>query len=350
MTFIDFGYRNLLRPALFQFDAEKIHDLALHRLQQMRPLKPVLEPLFRFEDPRLERNFWGYKFRNPIGLAAGLDKNAECADLWEMLGFSFVELGTVTPLPQEGNPKPRLFRYPHRKAIVNRMGFNNDGAEAIAKRLEVQRSNIKKSIIGVSLGKQFSTPVEDIPRVIADYVISLERFYHLSDFFTVNVSSPNTKNLRDLQQAENLGRLIESLRRRIEEIKHDPRRKPLLVKFAPDLEDTAIREAVILSIEKGVDGIIATNTTNQTGEKESGGLSGAPLRERSTQVVRLIAEITGGAIPLIGCGGIFTAQDALEKLSAGADLVQVYTGFIYQGPGMVKEMLKEIIKYSKSEQ
>jgi dihydroorotate dehydrogenase len=338
-------YQRVIRPALFKADPEFIHDRTLEALQFVRPLKSFLQPRFQVKDERLSQKIWGYRFDNPVGLAAGLDKNAVCADLWEMFGFSFVEVGTVTPRPQPGNPRPRLFRYPEQQAIVNRMGFNNDGADAIAGRLAQARPRTQSSVLGVSLGKQVDTPVNHLPQVIQDYQTSLEKFYDYGDFFVINVSSPNTKNLRDLQQGQNLRELFQALSAAIMELAGDSTPKPLCVKIAPDLSDDEIREAVDIALEFHIQGIIATNTTNQTGTLESGGLSGAPLRMRSTQVIQLIAEHTGRKVPLIGSGGIFTAADAIEKLQAGAWLLQVYTGFIYTGPSLVKEINQGICDY-----
>ena len=345
MTLFDFFYKNLFRPVLFKVDPERIHDWMMHLIPLSRPIKPLIKPFLSCKHHSLKRQIWGLTFENPVGLAGGFDKDAECVDLWDMFGFGFVELGTVTPKPQPGNPKPRLFRYPEMKALINRMGFNNDGAEAIAARLRrnKEKGHVYPGVTGISIGKQFSTLVEDIDQVIKDYITSLEILYPYTDFFAVNVSSPNTKNLRALQQVASLDKLVTALIQRMEELCPE-KRKPLCVKFAPDLEDDDIKAATDVLLKRGVDGVIATNTTNKTGELEQGGMSGAPLRERSTAVIRLISGHTGGIIPIIGCGGIFTVEDAIEKLQAGASLVQIYTGFVYNGPTAVKQICEGIIE------
>jgi len=328
MSLFDPIYTAVIRPTLFRVDPERVHDWIMHALPFSR-----------------KQEIWGYPFENPLGLAGGFDKNAECVDLWDMFGFAFIELGTITPHPQPGNPKPRLFRYPEKKAIINRMGFNNDGANAIANRLQDFENQDRRypGITGISIGKQFSTPVEEMDKVIDDYVTSVETLYRYADYFAVNVSSPNTKNLRTLQQVDSLEKLLSALLDKLSDMA-ETNRKPLCVKFAPDLSNDEIKAAVEMAMKRGVDGIIATNTTNQTGELEQGGLSGIPLRERATEVIQLIHQQTGGTLPIIGCGGIFTAEDAIEKLQAGAWLLQIYTGFVYQGPSCVKTICDGIIK------
>ncbi len=345
MGIFQLSYKHIVRPALFRFDPESVHEFALASLRHCRTLKPLIQPMLNVHDQRFHQTIWGYTFKNPIGLAGGFDKNAVCTEIWDLFGFSFVEVGTITPRPQSGNPKPRLFRYPDEEAIVNRMGFNNDGAEAVAERLRHQpRRNV---ILGISLGKQKETPIHDMDAVIHDYTKSFETLYSSGDFFTVNVSSPNTEQLRDLQHGELLQSLLTTLletRNRLEESDPNQIPKPLCVKFAPDLTEKELLTAIEIALEAGIDGIIATNTTNQTGERETGGLSGKPLRKRSTEVIHLVAQKVQGKIPIIGCGGIFTAEDAIEKLEAGASLLQIYTGFIYQGPMIVKEILKGLIR------
>ncbi len=333
-------YKKIARPLLFSFDPENVHDWVMDNLGWIRPLKPVLKPILSRNDPRFRQDLWGLTFSHPIGLAGGFDKNAQHTDLWEMLGFSFIEVGTVTPNPQAGNPKPRLFRYPGQQALVNRMGFNNHGSQAIARHLENARP--RSAVMGISIGKQKETPADDISLVIRDYLVCLDRLHPYADYFAVNVSSPNTPDLRTLQQREPLSKLLTALTERLEELKTGEHRTPLCVKFAPDLSDDEIKEAVEVALDCGADGIIATNTTNQTGDLENGGLSGKPLRERSTQKISLIAEITGGKTPIIGCGGIFTAEDAVEKIQAGAWLLQIYTGFVYQGPKAASNILRGI--------
>ncbi|MBD3265529.1 quinone-dependent dihydroorotate dehydrogenase [bacterium] len=350
MSLFDSFYIHVARPLLFQVDPETVHDWMMRCIPYSRPLKPWIKSFFSFQDAQLEQEIWGLKFANPIGLAGGFDKNAECADMWDMFGFGFVELGTVTPLPQAGNPKPRLFRYPREKALVNRMGFNNDGSARIAKRLsdQVKKKRGFPGITGISIGKQFNTPVDNLELVKEDYVTCLETLYPYADYFAVNVSSPNTQNLRDLQSVDHLdillGALLDSMDEHVE-----GQRKPLLVKFAPDLSDDDIKSATHVILNRELDGIIATNTTNQTGGRETGGLSGTPLRERATDVIRLIAAETGGTLPLIGSGGIFTVEDAIEKMKAGAWLLQGYTGFVYHGPAFAKTLCEGICQYMKEQ-
>jgi len=344
MAIIDLLYQKLARPIFFRFDPETMHEWVMGCLRWARPVKPVLRSYFRIDDPRLAQEIWGLHFANPIGLAGGFDKNALLPDFWDAFGFAFFEIGTVTPLPQPGNPKPRLFRYPADQALVNRMGFNNDGCEAIARRLDesAARRGGPTAVVGVSLGKQKDTPADDLARVIRDYQTSLEALYPHAGFFVVNVSSPNTPNLRDLQEAGPLRQLLSALKERLASL--DSPAKPLCLKLSPDLGDDAVRQAVDVALACGIDGFIATNTTNQTGSRESGGLSGKPLRPRSTEVIRLIARQTGGALPIIGCGGIFTAEDAIEKLQAGAWLLQLYTSFVYEGPAVVRNLLRGILE------
>lgn len=347
MPVIEHIYKHMVRPIAFRMDPEVIHERVLKQLKWLRPFKPLLRKQFSIESERLEQKIWGYTFPNPIGLAGGFDKNALCTDLWEMFGFGFLEIGTVTPRPQQGNTKPRLFRYPESEALVNRMGFNNDGSDAIAKRLEYEQSKGRKrtTILGISIGKQKVTPPDDIELVKRDYLACLKRLYPYGDFFVVNVSSPNTPRLRELQKGESLATILSLLKESILDRQDAHPVKPLLVKFAPDLRDEEILDAVDIAMECGIDGIIATNTTNQTAGLESGGLSGRPLRARSTEVVKLIAKETKGQIPIIGCGGIFTAQEAIEKLEAGACLIQTYTGFVYEGPTMAYNIQKGILNY-----
>ncbi|MFB3787245.1 MAG: quinone-dependent dihydroorotate dehydrogenase [bacterium] len=343
MAIIDPIYQNLARPLFFRFDPESMHEWVMGCLPWARPVKSLLRSYFRVDDPRLIQDIWGLRFANPIGLAGGFDKNALLPDFWDAFGFAFFEVGTVTPLPQPGNPQPRLFRYPAEQALVNRMGFNNDGCEAIARRLaeSAARHGAPAAVMGVSLGKQKDTPADDLARVIRDYQTSLEILYPHAGFFVVNVSSPNTPNLRDLQEAGPLRLLLSALKDHLSNFGYPA--KPLCLKLSPDLSDDAVRQAVNVALECGIDGFIATNTTNQTGSRESGGLSGKPLRQRSTEVIHLIAKQTGGALPIIGCGGIFTADDALEKLQAGAWLLQLYTSFIYEGPAVVRNILKGLL-------
>lgn len=340
-------YHKLARPALFLGDPERVHQFALNVVRRLPPAL-LAGDVSAARDPRLAQTLWGLPFANPVGLAGGFDKNAECVHRWGGYGFSFVEIGTVTPKPQPGNPRPRLFRYPAEKALVNRMGFNNEGAEAVAKRLErlAERPSKHPCLIGVSLGRQKDTPAGDLGAVERDYITVLKRLYNRGDYFAVNVSSPNTPGLRALQRPEALDRLFASMLAFLGEragAEKRERRKPLLVKLAPDLGDDEIREALGVIMDRGLDGVIATNTTNQTGGRETGGLGGAPLRERATGAIRLIHETTGGKLPIIGVGGIFTPDDALEKLRAGAALLQVYTGFVYEGPRLANTLCAGVL-------
>lgn len=353
-------YQQGIRPLLFhgiRIDPEWLHQRTLNILQllaappeQLPPLASNLSHWLRdrcqFVDDRLSQSLWGLTFANPMGLAAGFDKDGIAAQAWSLMGFGYAELGTVTRHPQPGNPKPRLFRLPKDNAAINRMGFNNQGATQLAERLEgywkAQPSPIP---IGINLGKSKITPLET---AVEDYVQSFQRLKHLGDYFVVNVSSPNTPGLRSLQTKENLSPILAALQAENRD------RKPLLVKIAPDLDWAAIHEVLTLAHDHNLAGIIATNTTIQreglktdrilqTGNRavdEPGGLSGAPLRQKSTAVIQFIHHETQGQLPIMGVGGIFTARDAWQKLSAGATLLQVYTGWIYGGPEMVRRVLE----------
>jgi dihydroorotate dehydrogenase len=284
---------------------------------------------------------FGLEFPNPIGLAAGLDKNALLIDSWEMFGFGFIELGTITPLAQDGNPQPRLFRIPQDKALINRMGFNNDGMLVIAERLKNRSSKI---IVGGNIGKNKVTPNEE---AASDYVKCFNTLYPYVDYFVLNVSSPNTPGLRALQEKEPLLELLNAVQSANAKM---PKAKPILLKIAPDLTEEAILEIVEILHESKLDGVIATNTTidrtaltadsKQVEEIGAGGLSGAPLTKKSTEVVRLLRKHT--SLPIIASGGVMTADDAMEKFNAGANLVQLYTGFIYEGPSLVKQILRRL--------
>jgi len=323
-------YRTFVRPILFRLPPETAHELALHSLSLIPPRlisRPFLNPISRF----------GLSFPNPVGLAAGFDKNGIALQSLAALGFGFIEAGTVTYHPQPGNPRPRLFRLSKDQALINRAGFNNNGAAAFAKRVEQHRPNC---VLGVSIGKSKITPLD---RAIDDYVASFELVHSLADYIAVNVSSPNTPQLRDLQQSEQLASLLAALQSRNTDFK-----KPILVKLSPDLTRAEMESIVEVIDRLQIDGIIATNTTVsrdslQTDPKRvaacgEGGLSGKPLKHRSTQMIADLYRLTRGRIPLIGVGGIFTAEDAWEKICAGASLVQLYTGLIYQGPGIAHEI------------
>jgi dihydroorotate dehydrogenase len=328
----------LFRYLLFRLDAETAHEFTLRTLAACSRAPSLLRLLFG-KVPKCPKRVFGIDFPNPIGLAAGMDKNAVALRAWEALGFGFVEIGTITALPQPGNSKPRLFRYPEYGALVNRMGFNNEGCIAVAARLERGKARGRWISIplGINIGKSKVTPLEEAP---ADYLASYKRLYNLGDYFVVNVSSPNTPGLRMLQGASELERILGKLRGW-----EGSRRKPLLVKLAPDLEDSALAEAAALCERCGADGIIATNTTLDHSalkgrEDEAGGLSGAPLGARAAAALRVIRNAT--SLPVIASGGIMSGYDAKERFSAGACLVQIYTGFVYSGPGLLREILSAI--------
>ena len=352
-------YQHGVRPLLFNgvnLDPEWLHQqtlAALHAVATpdaaprwlLAPAQQWLRDRCQVTDPRLAQTLWGLSFANPLGLAAGFDKDGQAALAWSLLGFGYAELGTVTWHAQPGNPRPRLFRLPRDRAVINRMGFNNGGAAQLAVRLgqywQQQPSPIP---IGINLGKSKITPLDE---AVDDYVHSFRLLKTLGDYFVVNVSSPNTPGLRSLQASENLGPILAALQAENTEA------KPLLVKIAPDLEWAAIAEVLELATAHHLAGIIATNTTIRrdglktdrvrlTGNRvteEPGGLSGAPLRDRATEVIRFLYDQSQGQIPIMGVGGIFTAQDAWAKLTAGATLLQVYTGWIYGGPEMVRRLL-----------
>ncbi len=322
-------YSGLLRPLAFRFDPEWVHERAMGAIE--RGLISVGVP----EDPRLVTTVAGIKFPNPVGLAAGFDKNAVAVNQWHRLGFGFAELGTITPRPQPGNPRPRLFRLPEDKALINRMGFNNDGAEAIAARIE---SSFPKIPLGVNLGKNKDTEAAD---AASDYAKSFERLKDLGDYFVINVSSPNTPGLRSLQEKGPLLEIVDAMR-----AVHAT--KPIFIKVAPDLEFEAVDDVIEVVNARKLQGVIATNTTlDRTGLKgdpnQAGGLSGAPVRTKSNLILRHLRENCDPTTSLIGVGGIFTAADVIEKFRLGADLVQLYTGWIYGGPGLIPQMLTEII-------
>ena len=338
----------IVRSFLFLFSPEFIHNLSF-KLIKFGAIIPgkmwAWRLLFKVRDARLEREVFGLKFENPVGLAAGFDKDAKLFDELASFGFGFVEIGTVTPLPQDGNPKPRLFRLKEDNAIINRMGFNNEGIEAAVARLRRKRSNI---IIGGNIGKNKVTLNE---RAVNDYEICFEKLFPYVDYFAVNVSSPNTPGLRELQEKEPLTALL----KRLQELNSKKEnRKPILLKIAPDLTNKQLDDIILIVLETKIDGVIATNTTiERSGLKTvksrleligDGGLSGNPIKEKSTQIIKYLSEKSGKSFPIIGVGGIHSAKDAIEKLDAGAALVQVYTGFIYEGPAFVKKINKALLK------
>ena len=339
----------LIRQLLFCFPPEDVHYFSMDLLRsacRVKPLKKLISNSFSCHNPALEKEVFGIKFSNPVGLGAGFDKNALYLNELEALGFGFVEIGTVTPLPQAGNDKPRLFRLPADQALINRMGFNNNGVKAIAARLATRKKENTQLIVGGNIGKNKITPNEDAWK---DYSICFETLFDYADYFVVNVSSPNTPGLRALQEKDSLKKIFDVLQNSNQK---KQAAKPLLLKIAPDLTKEQLDDIIALSFEAKLDGLVATNTTisreglitpQQTIEKiGAGGLSGQPVRKRSTEVVDYLAKGTGGKIPIIASGGIFTGADAAEKMAAGASLVQVWTGFIYQGPSIVKNICKHI--------
>lgn len=313
------------------------------------PLGPsLLRLIFSKQDKQLEKTLFGLNFDNPVGLAAGFDKNATWIDELSCLGFGFIEIGTVTPKPQLGNDKPRLFRLKSDEALINRMGFNNEGSLKAAELLSKRKSKV---IVGGNIGKNKITENDD---AVYDYLKAFNDLYPYVDYFVVNVSSPNTPGLRDLQEKEPLLYILKVLKR---ENGRKSKPKPILLKIAPDLTDSQLDDIIAIMKESKIAGIIATNTTisreNLTTDKQeveaigAGGLSGKPLKDRSTEVIRYLHQNSKGAFPIIGVGGIYSAADAIEKLEAGASLIQIYSGFIYEGPGLVKEICKGIVDYKK---
>ena len=339
-------YQNILKPLLFLVNPERAHSIVVHGLRLMMKIPGVsfvFQLVYGFKHKNLEREVFGLRFENPVGLAAGFDKNAYLVDEYANLGFGFIEVGTVTPKAQAGNPTPRLFRLPKDEALINRMGFNNEGMFAMQKRLASRKSKV---IVGGNLGKNKVTPNEEAEE---DYCLSFETLFNDVDYFAVNVSSPNTPNLRALQEKEPLKKLLMRLQK-LNQSKQKP--KPILLKIAPDLTNEQLDDVIEIVLETNLAGIIATNTTlSREGLKSSvglsnemGGLSGRPLRERSTEVIAYLHNKSKGKIPIIGVGGIHSAEDAIEKLKAGACLIQLYTGFIYEGPGLIKEINQAILK------
>lgn len=334
----------LLRPLLFKTDAEKAHETTLSLLDTAHRLQ--LSSLLSGKVGRNPVKAMGLTFPNPVGLAAGLDKNGDHIDALAGLGFGFIEIGTITPKPQDGNPKPRLFRVPEHQGIINRMGFNNKGVDAL---LQNVRNSRFQGILGINIGKNASTPIENAKD---DYLICLDRVYECASYITVNISSPNTKNLRQLQQADELGDLLQALKNRQSRLADQHGRYvPLAVKIAPDLDGEQTAEIARLLVDNKLDAVIATNTTLSRSEiaghpleNEAGGLSGAPVRERSTALIRNLARHIDGALPIIGVGGILCGEDAKEKIEAGATLVQLYSGLIYRGPQLISECANALAK------
>ena len=341
-------YKSLLRPIFFSIDPEKIHHFVLRMLRisgALPGMNAVTEALFRYEHKALERTLFGIKFANPVGLAAGLDKDARVIDEMAAFGFGFIEIGTLTPKPQPGNERPRLFRLPKDGALINRMGFNNEGVEAAVARLKKRKSRV---IVGGNIGKNKTTSNED---ALQDYVRCFHALNPYVDYFVVNVSSPNTPGLRELQEKEPLQKLLSTIKS-LSVKSSSP--KPVLLKIAPDLTWDQLDDVIEILLTTKTDGVIATNTTISRADLKTdttevqrignGGLSGAPLADRSTEVIRYLRTKLGEAYPIIGVGGIMTPNDALNKLKAGANLIQLYTGFIYEGPGLVKRINEVIIE------
>lgn len=336
-------YKLLIRPILFCFDPEKVHYFTfstIRFLSKIPGFPSLFRALYEVKDSRLETEVFGLKFKNPVGLAAGFDKDATLYREFSNFGFGFIEIGTLTPKGQEGNPKKRLFRLKADQAIINRMGFNNGGVQEAVERLKENNG----VLIGGNIGKNKLTPNE---QATSDYEICFDALFDYVDYFVVNVSSPNTPNLRALQDKEPLTQLLQTL-----ENKNlaKPKQKPILLKIAPDLTDEQLLDIIDIVKETKIAGVIATNTTlsreglQSENKVETGGLSGKPLKSRSTEVIRFLSEKSNKAFPIIGVGGIHSAEDAIEKLEAGASLVQIYTGFIYEGPALVKAINKKILE------
>ncbi|MEF3078743.1 quinone-dependent dihydroorotate dehydrogenase [Winogradskyella poriferorum] len=338
-------YKAIIRPILFWFDPEKVHHFTfslIRTLSKLPGFKSLFKKMYLVEDKKLERELFGLTFKNPVGLAAGFDKDAKLFNELSNFGFGFIEIGTLTPKPQDGNPKKRLFRLKEDSAIINRMGFNNGGVEEAVERLKKN----KGVLIGGNIGKNKVTPNED---AVKDYEICFNALFDYVDYFVVNVSSPNTPNLRALQDKEPLTELLKALQ--VLNFQK-PKSKPILLKIAPDLTNEQLDDIIDIVKTTKIDGVIATNTTisreglQSKNKSEIGGMSGKPLKSRSTEVIKYLYEKSNKAFPIIGVGGIHSAEDALEKIEAGADLVQLYTGFIYEGPKLITSINKALLQKS----
>lgn len=336
-------YKLIIRPILFCFDPEKVHYFTfsfLHFCGKIPGVSSLMRMIYEVKDPRLEKEVFGLKFKNPVGLAAGFDKDAKLYNELSTLGFGFIEIGTLTPKSQEGNPKKRLFRLKSDRGIINRMGFNNGGVQEAVARLKRN----KQVLIGGNIGKNKVTTNEE---AVKDYEVCFEALYDYVDYFVVNVSSPNTPNLRDLQDKEPLTYLLQTLQNKN---KTKAKAKPILLKIAPDLTQQQLLDIIDIIASTQIAGVIATNTTISREnlvskeQNEAGGLSGKPLIKRSTEIIRFLSEKSNKAFPIIGVGGIHSPEDAIEKLEAGASLIQLYTGFIYEGPALIKAINKAILK------
>ncbi|MBD0381090.1 quinone-dependent dihydroorotate dehydrogenase [Paenibacillus sedimenti] len=347
-------YKKLGKPIFFRMDPEKAHHLIIDSLSAVGAFpggKQLLKAMWGVNySPLLAQNLWGIEFANPIGLAAGLDKNAKAVKGFSQLGFGFMEVGTITPKPQPGNEQPRLFRLPEDHALINRMGFNNVGVEEMARNL--QKVGKRHIPVAINIGKNKMTPNEQAEE---DYRACIRALYTYGDFFVVNISSPNTPDLRNLQHGNDLCRLLDAVtdEMQIQQEKHRHPGKPVLVKIAPDLTDEELELTAKTIKDSGVSGIIATNTTlsrdglQNANKEQAGGLSGKPLTRRSTEVISRVYRLTDGKLPIIGSGGIFSAQDAYDKIRAGASLVEVYTALIYEGPGLLSRLnegLQDLLK------
>ena len=348
-------YKYILRPILFQLDAEWVHHFSFRLIKIVSKIgfSGLFRRLYVIHDKRLEREVFGIRFPNPVGLAAGFDKDAKLYNELSDFGFGFIEIGTLTPKPQIGNPKKRLFRLRADNAIINRMGFNNLGVFDAVERLKKKH----RVLIGGNIGKNKDTSNED---AIKDYLICFDALFEHVDYFVINVSSPNTPGLRELQDKRPLTGLLMELKKentKVAKRLRTGKEKPILLKIAPDLSDEQLMDIIEIVQLTKIDGVIATNTTIERRDlksdlvntEEKGGLSGKPLRERSTEVIRFLAEKSGKSFPIIGVGGIHSPEDALEKLHAGADLVQIWTGFVYEGPGLIKKINKAILEATTSQ-
>jgi dihydroorotate dehydrogenase len=351
-------YRRLARPLLYRLDPERAHDLAIRTAAIAAPIAGRLPSPLSVRDPRLAQSLMGCTFPTPVGLAAGFDKSGRAVGAWPALGFGFVEIGTVTAHPQPGNPRPRIFRLPADEALVNRLGFNNDGAERVAARLErARRRGLLGHIpLGINIGKSKVTDLDAAP---SDYLRSFEALCPYADYVVVNVSSPNTPGLRELQDRDRLAQILRALIASNEERAHGRGGAgvPLLVKLAPDLGLPAVDDVVDLALELEIAGLVVGNTTlardglasPQSLTGQEGGLSGRPLRRRSTELIRHIAGRAGGRLVIVGVGGVFSADDAWEKLAVGASLVQVYTGLVYEGPMLARRIARGILRLTNAE-
>jgi dihydroorotate dehydrogenase len=345
-------YKLFIKPILFKLDPEKAHTLVFRLIAfvgKFKLLKILIKKSYTYHHPKLQKELFGLRFKNPVGLAAGFDKNGQIIEELDCLGFGFIEVGTVTPLPQVGNEKPRLFRLPKDNALINRMGFNNEGVDALVEKLKKIPKNI---IIGGNIGKNKTTPNES---AIDDYKICFEKLFDWVNYFVVNVSSPNTPNLRALQDKEPLKKLLTTLNELNFELagQKNKGRKPILLKIAPDLTNAQLDDIIDIIFTTKIDGIVATNTTinrcdlntdsNLIEKIGAGGLSGFPLKKRSTEVISYLSTKSNKKIPIIGVGGINNSADVKEKLSAGACLVQIYSGYVYEGPNLVSKICKDLI-------